>query len=103
MSVMEKSDLPVVARIRFVEHRIGDRRIIRLIAKWLAAGVLEDGRLIETDEGTPQGWRTSTSIMSMINGSTSGGSDAPPARLLSCVTRTTVCHERTDVRRCGTV
>ena len=41
--------------IRFVEHRIGDRRIIRLIAKWLTAGVLEDGRLIETDEGTPQG------------------------------------------------
>jgi RNA-directed DNA polymerase len=41
--------------IRFVEHRIGDRRIIRLIAKWLTAGVLEDGRMIETDEGTPQG------------------------------------------------
>jgi RNA-directed DNA polymerase len=41
--------------IRFVEHRIGDRRIIRLIAKWLTAGVLEDGCMIETEEGTPQG------------------------------------------------
>ena len=41
--------------IRFVEHRIGDRRIVRLIRKWLAAGVLEDGQLIETEEGTPQG------------------------------------------------
>ena len=41
--------------IRFIEHRIGDRRIIRLIAKWLTAGVLEDGHLIETEEGTPQG------------------------------------------------
>src|SRR6202166_453605 len=41
--------------IHFVEHRIGDRRIIRLIAKWLTAGVLEDGRMIETEEGTPQG------------------------------------------------
>src|SRR6202790_2308263 len=41
--------------IRFVEHRIGDRRIIRLIQKWLKAGVLEEGRLIETTEGTPQG------------------------------------------------
>jgi RNA-directed DNA polymerase len=41
--------------IRFVEHRIGDRRIIRLIQKWLKAGVLEDGRLIETTEGTAQG------------------------------------------------
>ena len=39
--------------IRFVEHRIGDRRIIRLIAKWLTAGVLEAGRMIETQEGTP--------------------------------------------------
>src|ERR1700726_1186433 len=41
--------------IRFVEHRIGDRRITRLMAKWLTAGVLEDGRMIETEEGTPQG------------------------------------------------
>ena len=41
--------------VRFVEHRIGDRRIVRLISKWLTAGVLEDGRLIEMEEGTPQG------------------------------------------------
>ena len=41
--------------IQFVEHRIGDRQIIRLIAKWLTAGVLEGGQVIETEEGTPQG------------------------------------------------
>src|SRR5215211_1517218 len=41
--------------VRFVEHRIGDQRIILLIQKWLKAGVLEEGRLIETTEGTPQG------------------------------------------------
>src|SRR5437764_15432323 len=41
--------------IRFVEHRVGDQRIIRLIQKWLKAGVLEEGRLIETTERTPQG------------------------------------------------
>ena len=41
--------------IRFIEHRIDDRRIVRLIRKWLAAGVLEEGRKIETVEGTPQG------------------------------------------------
>src|SRR5437016_9507070 len=41
--------------VRFVEYRIGDQRIIRLIQKWLKAGVLEEGRLIETIEGTPQG------------------------------------------------
>jgi RNA-directed DNA polymerase len=41
--------------IRFVEHRIGDRRIVRLIQKWLKAGVMDQGRWIETEEGTPQG------------------------------------------------
>ena len=41
--------------IRFLEHRIGDRRIIRLIQKWLKAGVLEEGRHVTTEQGTPQG------------------------------------------------
>lgn len=41
--------------IRFVEHRVGDPRIIRLIRKWLKAGVMEDGQWAATDEGTPQG------------------------------------------------
>src|SRR3984893_1969148 len=41
--------------IRFVEHRIGDRRIIRLIRKWLKAGVLEDGIVAISDKGTGQG------------------------------------------------
>src|SRR5215472_2108085 len=41
--------------VRFIEHRIGDRRIIRLIQKWLKAGVLEGDQWIQTIEGTPQG------------------------------------------------
>jgi RNA-directed DNA polymerase len=41
--------------IKFVKHRIGDRKIVRLIQKWLKAGVMEQGRWIETEEGTPQG------------------------------------------------
>jgi RNA-directed DNA polymerase len=41
--------------IRFVEHRIGDQRIIRLIRKWLKAGVLEDGVVTVSDRGTGQG------------------------------------------------
>jgi RNA-directed DNA polymerase len=41
--------------IRFVEHRIGDRRIIRLIRKWLKAGVLEDGIVNDSVVGTGQG------------------------------------------------
>jgi RNA-directed DNA polymerase len=41
--------------MRFVEHRIGDRRINRLIRKWLKAGVMEEGKLVTTETGTPQG------------------------------------------------
>ena len=41
--------------IRFLEHRIGDRRIIRLIQKWLKAGILEDGVVEVSDRGTGQG------------------------------------------------
>jgi group II intron reverse transcriptase/maturase len=41
--------------IRFVEHRIGDKRIIRLIQKWLRAGILEDGTVTISDRGTGQG------------------------------------------------
>jgi RNA-directed DNA polymerase len=41
--------------VRFIEHRIGDKRIVRLIQKWLKVGVLEEGVRIESEEGTPQG------------------------------------------------
>ena len=41
--------------IRFVEHRIGDKRIVRLIQKWLKAGVLEEGVVTASDRGTGQG------------------------------------------------
>jgi group II intron reverse transcriptase/maturase len=41
--------------IRFVEHRIGDTRIIRLIRKWLKAGVLEEGAIRVSEQGTAQG------------------------------------------------
>src|SRR5436190_12376794 len=41
--------------MKFVEHRVADRRILRLIQKWLKAGVSEDGQWSETEIGTPQG------------------------------------------------
>jgi RNA-directed DNA polymerase len=41
--------------VRFLEHRIGDPRIIRLIQKWLKVGVLEDGIVTTSEKGTPQG------------------------------------------------
>jgi RNA-directed DNA polymerase len=41
--------------VKFLEHRIGDRRVVRLIQKWLRAGVLEDGRRTVSAVGTVQG------------------------------------------------
>jgi RNA-directed DNA polymerase len=41
--------------VRFLEHRIGDERIVRLVRKWLKAGVLEDGEWSVSEMGTPQG------------------------------------------------
>jgi len=41
--------------VQFIEHRIADRRVVRLIQKWLRAGVLEDGTRRWSETGTPQG------------------------------------------------
>jgi group II intron reverse transcriptase/maturase len=41
--------------VKFVEHRVADRRVVRLIQKWLNAGVLEDGKRTRSEQGTPQG------------------------------------------------
>ena len=51
--------------VRFLEHRIGDKRVIRLIVKWLNAGVMEDGEWRDDLRGTPQGSGIST-ILSNI-------------------------------------
>src|SRR6185295_8726249 len=40
--------------VKFLEHRIADRRVVRLIQKWLSAGVLEDGKRTRSGEGTVQ-------------------------------------------------
>ncbi len=72
--------------IRFTEHRIGDRRVIRLIRKWLTAGTSEEGQWRATEEGTPQGarsshrcWQTYTSTTSSICGRISGDVAMPQA------------------------
>jgi group II intron reverse transcriptase/maturase len=41
--------------IKFIEHRVGDARVVRLIKKWLHAGVLEEGRVTQSEVGTVQG------------------------------------------------
>jgi RNA-directed DNA polymerase len=52
-SFFDKLDLAWMAR--FLEHRIADKRLLRLIQKWTAAGVIENGEWSATVEGTPQG------------------------------------------------
>jgi RNA-directed DNA polymerase len=41
--------------VKFVEHRVADRRVVRLIQKWLKAGVLEEGKRVQSEIGTVQG------------------------------------------------
>src|SRR6202021_1239945 len=41
--------------VKFIEHRVADQRVVRLIQKWLRAGVRGEGKRIRTEEGTPQG------------------------------------------------
>jgi len=41
--------------IKFLQHRIADPGMLRLIQKWLTAGILEDGKIEVGDSGTPQG------------------------------------------------
>jgi retron-type reverse transcriptase len=58
--------------VKFVEHRIADRRVIRLIQKWLKAGVSEEGEWKETKIGTPQG-AVVTPRTQKVTSSLSGG------------------------------
>ena len=57
MRTFEGSSITSVTNgwMKFLEHRIADPRMLRLIQKWLKAGVWEDGEWSETEEGTPQG------------------------------------------------
>ena len=70
--------------VRFVEHRIGDPRIIRLIRKWLKAGILEGGIVTVSDKGTGQGSVISPLLANvyllltcLISGHTAGDSAKP--------------------------
>src|ERR1700730_16548926 len=51
--------------LRFVEHRVGDPRLISLIRRWLKAGVLEDGAVHPSEQGTPQGGSISVLLQSL--------------------------------------
>ncbi len=71
--------------VKFVEHRIADQRVVRLIQKWLNAGVLEDGTRTWSATGTPRGavfrqsWPTCTCTTRSTSGSNDGGRRRPTA------------------------
>ncbi len=74
---------------KFLEHRIADKRLLRLTAKWLGAGVVEDGRWTASDEGAPQGASASPLLANIYlhyvldwwaqRIDTARGQDTPPA------------------------
>jgi RNA-directed DNA polymerase len=73
--------------VRFLEHRVGDKRIIRLVRKWLKAGILEDGVVTVDDRGTGQGSvispllaNISTCTTALISGLIAGDGVKPKAR-----------------------
>jgi hypothetical protein len=54
--------------LRFVEHRVGDPRLISLIRRWLKASILEDGEIHANEEGTPQGGSISVLLSNVYRG-----------------------------------
>lgn len=53
--------------VTFVEHRVADRRVVRLIPKWLSAGVLEDGKRTRSEIGTVQGGSVSPLLANLYS------------------------------------
>ncbi|MFN8544509.1 MAG: reverse transcriptase domain-containing protein [Candidatus Binatia bacterium] len=54
--------------VKFLEHRVGDRRVVRLIQKWLWAGVLEEGKRTQRESGTVQGGSISPLLANLYSG-----------------------------------
>jgi hypothetical protein len=90
--------------MKFIEHRIGDTRILRLISKWLKAGVFVQGELTFVEEGTPQGAAISPLLANIFLHYVFDQPRHPRARRpRSCPSRVRPrprCHSR-RVRRCG--
>ena len=90
--------------VRFLEHRIADRRVLRLIQKWLRAGVIEDGSWTVSDEGTPQGASASPLLANvylhyvLTFGPSSGGAATLMVTWSSCAGRTTSLWASSIVR-----
>jgi retron-type reverse transcriptase len=97
--------------VKFIEHRIGDRRLVRLIQKWLTAGVMENGQWTASTVGSPQGATASPLLaniymhyvldQSSTCGSSSGGGGMRAATWSSCATQTTSSWASSTRKRQG--
>jgi RNA-directed DNA polymerase len=82
---------------KFIEHTIADTRLVRLLMKWLHAGVVENGELHEVQDGAPQGvesapcCRTSTCTSRSTCGSHNGESGMHEGKFTLCGSPTTWC------------
>jgi hypothetical protein len=71
--------------MKFIEHRIADKRVLRHIKKWLKAGVLEEGRKVVVEEDVPQGGSVSPLLANVYLhsvfafGRSTGGRSVQPA------------------------
>ena len=91
--------------LRFLEHRIGDNRVLRLITKWLNAGVMEDGEWKDDLQGTPQGAVVSPILANVylhyvldLWFQKKWRARKATGTLSSCATRMTVRHEGAEGR-----
>src|SRR5439155_8860061 len=78
--------------VKFIEHRVADPRVLRLIQKWLRAGVMEEGKWSEPQTGTPQG-SVITPLTQKVISSSKGQSRAGEqgTRCLTSVLRGNMC------------
>ena len=92
-----------------MEHRIGDKRIIRLIQKWLRAGILEDGVVTISEQGTGQGSVASPLLANIYLHyvldlwANRWRQREATGDMIIVRYAEMVCHERTDERRCDAV
>ncbi len=91
--------------VRFIEHRVADRRVVRLIQKWLNAGVLEDGKRTRSEVGTVQGGSVSPLLANVYLHYVfdlwvqRGGRSRRGATWSSCVSRMTLPWDSSIGRR----
>ena len=85
--------------LRFLEHRIADRRVLRLIRKWLTAGVVENGKKADVTVGTPQGAVITPRTQKATSSSSDVSRCADRDRFLTCDVRSNMFASNVAIQR----